>query len=195
LVSAIQAGGSKVKPILFVVVAFLLAGCAGHSSPAAAHDEGGALATSPQCTAPEFRQLDFWVGEWDVRWEAAPGQPAGNGANTIRRDLGNCVIYETFEGGPSTGNLVGYSVSTFHGPTSRWRQTWVDNQGGYFALVGGPMGDTFVLENSRLSDTAPYLRMVFEDITPTSITWRWQRSTDGGSSWSDSWVIHYTRRN
>lgn len=183
------------KQVLVAAVAIMLAGCASHHSPLSVHDGGGELAPSPQCTAPEFRQLDFWVGEWEVRWEATPGQAAGSGANTIRRDLGNCVIYETFEGGPSTSHLVGYSVSTFHAPVGRWRQTWVDNQGGYFALVGGPVGDTFVLENSRLSDTAPYLRMVFADITPTSLTWRWQRSTNGGSSWSDTWVIYYTRRN
>jgi hypothetical protein len=26
------------------------------------------------------------------------------------------------------------------------------------------------------------------------LTWRWQSSADGGATWSDSWVIFYTRQ-
>jgi hypothetical protein len=85
-------------------------------------------------------------------------------------------------------------VSLYHAPMRLWRQTWVDNQGGYFALTGGPEGDDFVLTNTRINDQMPHQRMVFEDITANSLTWRWQRSTDGGATWTDQWVIHYTRR-
>jgi hypothetical protein len=35
---------------------------------------------------------------------------------------------------------------------------------------------------------------VFEDITAQGLTWRWQGSADAGATWSDRWVIHYTRR-
>lgn len=152
-------------------------------------------AQAAPCSAPEFRQMDFWVGVWDVRWAATPGQDAGQGTNTITRILDNCVIQEQFSGGPTTGNLIGHSVSTYHAAPKVWRQTWVDNQGGYFALTGGPTKDgKFILENTRLSDAAPFLRMVFEDIKPDSLTWRWQRSSDKGATWTDSWVINYTKR-
>jgi hypothetical protein len=138
--------------------------------------------------------MDFWLGTWDVRWEASSNQPAGAGVNTITRQLDGCVIQETFDGGPSTSGLIGHSVSTYHAGPGLWRQTWVDNQGGYFALTGGPREDgAFVLNNTRLRDTAPYRRMLFEDIQPNSLTWRWQGSADG-EAWSDLWVIRYTRR-
>ncbi len=29
------------------------------------------------CTAPEYRQFDFWVGEWDVRLTNPPAPAAG----------------------------------------------------------------------------------------------------------------------
>jgi hypothetical protein len=138
--------------------------------------------------------MDFWVGTWDARWEAGPGTPAGAGTNTITREYGNCVIQEQFDGGPATGNLIGHSVSVYHASARMWRQTWVDNQGGYFALTGGQEGDRFVLTNTQLSEQAPLQRMVFEDIAQNSFTWRWQRSTDNGATWSDQWVIYYTRR-
>ena len=157
------------------------------------HADAQAAPPSP-CAAPEFRQLDFWLGDWVVRWDASPGVAAGRGTNRITRTLEHCVIQESFEGGPSTGNLVGHSVSTYHLPLHRWRQTWVDNQGGYFALVGGPAGDRFLLVSSSLHDNVPRQRMVFEDIQSDSLTWRWQQTTDGGKTWSDRWVIHYSRQ-
>ncbi|MBX3429380.1 MAG: hypothetical protein KF779_07350 [Hyphomonadaceae bacterium] len=169
---------------IFVIAAVMLMGCA------------NVAAQQPQaaCAGPEYRQMDFWVGVWDARWDASPSTPAGNGTNTITRTLDGCVIQEDFDGGPATGNLIGRSMSMYHAPLQRWRQTWVDNQGGYFALTGGPVGQGFVLENTRLSESAPYLRMVYEDITANAFTWRWQRSADQGATWTDSWVIHYTRR-
>ena len=51
-----------------------------------------------------------------------------------------------------------------------------------------------VLVSTRISDAAPHQRMVYEDITENSLTWRWQRSADGGATWSDQWVIRYVRR-
>lgn len=152
-----------------------------------------AFAQQPACAGPEFHQLDFWLGRWDVQWDASPGQPAGRGTNLITRDLDECVIHEHFNGGSSTGNLLGESWSIYHAPVQRWRQTWVDNQGGYFALVGGPQEDKFVLVSNSLSDNAPRQRMVFEDITPSALTWRWQRTEDKGVTWTDAWVIHYTK--
>ena len=172
-----------------VVFSLLLAG--GH---AAAQSSASPPSPAPAaCTGPEFRQLDFWLGQWNVRWDASPGTPAGSGTNSITRSHGGCVVQEDFVGGPSTGGLVGRSVSVYHAPAKRWRQTWVDNQGGYFALVGGPEGDRFVLVSSRLRDGTPAQRMVFEAITENSLTWRWQTTQDAGASWADQWVIHYTR--
>jgi hypothetical protein len=52
----------------------------------------------------------------------------------------------------------------------------------------------FALESTRLSEAMPQVRMVYADITPQSLTWRWQRSNDGGATWNDVWVINYTRR-
>lgn len=146
------------------------------------------------CSGPEFRQMDFWVGVWDARWDASPGTPAGSGTNTITREYGGCVIQEQFDGGPASGGLIGHSVSTYHAPAQVWRQTWVDNQGGYFALTGGPVGDDFILTSYRMNTATPSQRMLFTDITPNTFTWRWQSTADAGATWTDSWVIHYARR-
>lgn len=172
---------------------FLAAMIALGLSACATADAQQQQAQAPPCAAPEFRQLDFWVGEWDVRWDESAGNPAGSGINRIARAFGDCVIQEDFDGGPQMG-LVGHSVSTYHTRAQVWRQTWVDNQGGYFALSGGREGDDFILTSYRINTTTPAQRMVFTDITPNSLTWRWQSTTDAGATWTDQWVVYYTRR-
>jgi hypothetical protein len=144
----------------------------------------------PACKGPEYRTLDFWVGDWDAL------DDKGNviGTNRITRDeYGDCVITEHFVGTP----LIGHSVSIYRPGLKQWRQTWVDNQNGYFDLVGGPVSGTdyaFYFENKRVSDTQPYQRMIWQDIKPDSFVWRWQRKGKAEDDWADSWVIHYRRK-
>ena len=126
----------------------------------------------PSCEKPQYRQ---------------------HGTNRITRSYDGCVIQEHFDGAPSM-HLKGHSISIWFAPTRDWRQTWVDNEGEYFNLRGGPNGKgDFVLTNVRLSEKAPHLRMVFTDIKPDSLTWRWQASKDG-KAWADRWVIFYARK-
>ena len=141
------------------------------------------------CKTDDYRQLDFWVGDWDLSWDLPNGQQ-GRGNNLIEKTFDDCVITENFIG----GTFKGTSHSLYHAQTKQWRQTWVDNQGGYFDLVGGPTeGGGFILTNVRLDDSYPHLRMVWVDIKKNSLTWRWQKSDDG-KTWVDTWVIHYKRR-
>lgn len=175
------------KSVWAKVLAVMVMGCA-HAEA----QQSGAP-TPPPCSTPEFRQLDFWLGTWDARYTNDPNSPA-DGVNVITREYGGCVIQEAFDGGAAAQGLIGHSVSTYAARDGKWRQTWVDNQGGYFALVGGPEGDRFVLVSSRLSDNVATQRMVFEDITRASFTWRWQASTDAGQTWTDTWIVYYTRR-
>lgn len=175
------------KMLAAALAMFGLAGCASANAQQAAQAEP----TPPPCSTPEYRQMDFWLGTWDAYYAQDATTPGGR--NVITRTYGGCVTQEDFDGGPESNGLIGHSVSTYHRGLRQWRQTWVDNQGGYFALVGGPVGDDFVLTNSRLVENAPYQRMVFEDITQQSFTWRWQSSADAGATWTDQWVIWYRR--
>lgn len=171
----------------------LAAIAAGTSLSAAAYSQSTTPAPPAPCSSEEYRQLDFWVGHWHAEWDNPDGT-TGHGENHITRDeFGDCVIYERFSG----AGLNGMSVSTYFAPLGLWRQTWVDDQGSYFALTGGPGGEAdpfeFALTNSRLSDNAPHLRMIWQDVTEDSFTWRWQGRVSEEEAWSDRWVIRYTR--
>lgn len=146
------------------------------------------------CVSPEHRHLDYWVGEWDLVWNAGPDS-LGRGTNSITMSHGGCVIEERFE---DVSGFVGHSLSMFDARSGQWRQTWVDNQGSYLLFTGQAREDgTLELR------TAPFVnrggvtqinRMIWQDVSDDALTWRWQQSLNEGETWSDAWVIEYTRR-
>jgi hypothetical protein len=168
-----------VVPLLFVCIASATPGF-------------GQAVQSPPCKGPDFRSLDFWVGDW----VAEDQQGKRIGTNHVTRDeYGECVIAEHFR--TDDGSLIGHSVSIYRPALKQWRQTWVDNQNGYFDLIGGPASGSdyiFYFENQKLTDAQPYLRMIWQDVKPDSFTWRWQKRTKPDEAWADSWVIHYRRQ-
>lgn len=159
--------------------------------------EGGATAPGPlqgpPCPAPEMQQFQFWVGEWDVRWEQ-DGQKA-SGTNRIRTILGGCVLHEDFQGGGSEP-LNGWSVSTYDRLARKWKQTWVDNSGAYLDFTGEFRDGKMILGREATgADGKNFLqRMVWYNITGKAFDWNWERSTDGGKTWTLVWKIAYTRR-
>ena len=146
------------------------------------------------CAAAEQKQLEFWVGEWDATWPGAKAGETAHGTNSIRRILDGCVVQENFSGGDSA-HLRGTSVSTFEGKSGKWKQTWVDNEGGYLDFVGEFKNGQMILERETVINGAKTLqRMVWKNITPTEFDWSWEASTDGGKTWQVRWPIHYKRR-
>jgi hypothetical protein len=158
---------------------------------------GAAAQTSAQkpCSAPEFRQFDFWVGDWDLTWPGQNGQPEQHGHNQIERELGNCVIHESFSD-KATPAFEGTSVSVFNPKLAKWQQTWVDNQGAYLDFVGEFKDGEMMLRRDAVGQDGKPIkqRMVFKNIKPDSLDWSWERSEDGGATWKVVWPIHYQRR-
>lgn len=147
------------------------------------------------CAVSEQRQFDFWVGEWDLTW---PGNNPGevqHGTNSIRRELDNCVVEENFSGG-SDMHLRGKSVSLFDTRAAKWKQTWVDNEGGYLDFVGEFKDGQMILarEVTRPDGTRAIQRMVFKNIGADEFDWSWESSKDVGKTWQVQWPIHYKRR-
>ena len=155
-----------------------------------------ALAQQPPqygCDSPESKQLDFWVGEWDLTYKS--GNQEGRSRNRISKTLDGCVILEEFNGPPGT-QLVGRSHSTFDRATKRWKQTWVDNTGAYLDFdTGGPLPDGRMHFAREAGPAGKRFRqrMVWDEVKADSMKWLWQRSDDGGASWKTTWEIEYRR--
>lgn len=143
---------------------------------------------------PETKQFDFWIGKWKCEGESygPDGKKTHTTAtNTVRRTLDGHVVEENFEG----AGMKGQSHSVYMPAGKKWRQTWVDNQGGYIALVGGFADGKMTLQtvaNPANPNTAS--RMVFSNIQKDSFDWDWENTTDGGKTWKLNWHLHYTRQ-
>jgi hypothetical protein len=133
--------------------------------------------------------LDFWLGVWDVSWTGG-----GEGTNTVRRILADQVIEESFHGRDVDSELMGRSVSVLVASDGLWRQTWVDSDGAYLAFVGVEVDGRITFQREAVVDGVPVVqRMVWLDVTPDAMRWQWQRSVDGGATWTVVWEIRYRR--
>ncbi len=152
---------------------------------------GVAAAQGPQrspCQAPEHRQFDFWLGEWDV----ADSTGTVLARSLITSILGGCVIKESYA--VLTGPYKGESYNTWDSRTKRWHQSWVDN-GGLLALFdGGLRGNAMVLEGEGADPKGPFRsRMTFTPMPDGRVRQLWERSSDQGTTWTTLFDGFYKR--
>lgn len=169
----------RVMPVAVIAAALAAAALARAQAPAPQYG----------CDSPESKQLDFWVGEWE------PGYAnGGKSRNRITKILDGCVILEEFSGAPGT-RLDGRSYSTFDRAAKAWKQTWVDNTAACLDFTGGLVEGRmeFRREATGKDGTRFLQRMIFDDVKADSLKWLWQRSNDGGKTWTTTWEIDYRR--
>jgi Protein of unknown function (DUF1579) len=152
----------------------------------------------PPCSGPEFRQLDFWIGDWNLTHRARVARDKdqweeGTATNSVRAILGGCVIEEHFE--DKAQGFQGQSASMYNPDKKIWQQTWVDNQNSYLVFTGGMENGRMILSTpAMIGDHPGVKRMVFSNIKPDSFDWDWENTIDGGKTWVTMWKIHYARR-
>jgi len=165
------------------------------TAPAAA-----ASAPGKPCTGPEAHQFDFWIGDWDlvVRARSAPTSDQwgeAKGHQHVESILAGCAIAEHFTAeGPGTP-WSGASYSSWQPQLAAWRQTWVDDSGGYLAFRGGLENGAMTLygEPRDVGGKRVQMRMVFRDVTASSLRWEWQRSDDNWATAAPMITIDYRR--
>jgi|GEM_PF-857948 len=154
------------------------------------------VCTVPLYATPPAIDYSFWLGKWEVSWDEGQGK-TGQGVNTITSTLDGKVIQEEFEitSGQSKG-FKGKSMSIYHAYSKSWKQSWVDNSGGYYSFTGGVDKEgnpTFITAPTKIGDDTVISRMVFKNISSDSLTWDWEGSKDGGLTWALNWRIHYKK--
>ncbi len=173
------------EKLLAAVAALLLAAAV----PVLAQDATPSTqAPPPPCSDPEYRQFDFWLGEWEVRG------PAGKlaGTSSIRSEHDGCVIHERYDTGRG---YDGESLNIYDKYRRLWHQTWVDTTGMLLELEGGLRDGSMVLEGQSPDAEG---RSVEQRITWTpnadgSVRQLWESKTVEGD-WQVLFDGRYTRR-
>jgi len=103
---------------------------------AAAPDQPKAKA----CSAPEYRQVDFWVGDWDVFDVDNPSTVVAR--TRVDLILDGCVLREDYQGldGPQGQSFTSYDASR-----KIWHQSWVTNRGESLTIEGGATKDDAIV--------------------------------------------------
>lgn len=164
--------------------ALFLAALAAQSQTASAQQ------SPPPCkTQPEYRQFDFWVGEWDV--QNPQGQQAGT--NSIQLILGDCVVFENWTG--ARGG-AGKSFNIYNAAKGKWQQTWVDSSGNVLELFGeykeGRM--SLVGEKKGADGRLILSRLTWTRLPSDRVRQLWEQSNDGGKTWTVAFDGTYVRR-
>jgi hypothetical protein len=132
------------------------------------------------CTTPEYREFDFFTGDWDA-YDASDSTKIV-ARNHVTPMLDGCAIREVYS---QNDGLRGESFSTYDASRRVWHQSWVTNHGQLLLLDGG-------LEHGNMVFTAT----VHEPDSTTSLiraTWSPLQnsvretavsSADGGKTWN-----------
>jgi hypothetical protein len=140
-----------------------------------------APAESPKlaaCTAPEYRQFDFWAGDWDA---FDFGNPTTKVARTqVDLILDGCVLRENYQ---ATDGHQGQSFSIYDAARKVWHQTWVTNRGQLLVIEGTFEAGEMVLTGIDHAAAEPTLvrgtwKPVSGGVREIGVT-----STDGGKTW------------
>ncbi len=142
---------------------------------------------------PKYRELDFWIGEWDARGvNAPPNTPPSS--SVITKIHTGCVILESWR----SPGYTGQSFNIYDRSRGKWHQTWVDSTGGLHEYWGELKGGNMVYEGMIPpipGQTGPQqTRMTLFNLGPGKVRQLIERSGDGGKTWQINIDINYTRR-
>jgi hypothetical protein len=135
---------------------------------------------------PEYRQFDFWIGEW------APQNVQGVtvGTSSIQLILKDCIIFENWNTPVSSGK----SFNLYDAKDGKWHQTWVDAGGNMVHYVGGLEGDKMVLTSESVQNGKKTIgKMTFSKLPDGNVRQHGENSTDDGKTWTTTFDFKYVR--
>jgi ketosteroid isomerase-like protein len=143
---------------------------------------GRASAQSPKptaCSSPEFRQFDFWAGDWDAFEVENPNISVARAR--VDPILDGCVLREDYQG---TNGSHGESFTIYDASRKVWHQSWVTNRGALLVIEGKMQDGEMVLSGvDRTADGKQrHVRGTWKPV-PGGVNEVAVTSIDGGKTW------------
>jgi hypothetical protein len=147
--------------------------------------------SQPCSDNPMSRELDYWVGNWEVSY---PGGPKGKGSiSKVEPELDHCLFVEQW--GDSKGHR-GENVFAYGKDDQTWHGLFADNRGRLHVFVEGKVaaGTAEFLGPSRGADGGTVLNRVrVIRVDANTLKQIWEKSVDSGKTWISEFVLDYTR--
>jgi hypothetical protein len=168
----------------FLALTLLLAAGQAIANPAAA------TSPSPHCSAAEYHQLDYWIGDWDTFEADAPG-----GASEARAHVEpiaqGCAIHELYE---QNDGLIGDSILSYDPVRKQWQQTWVTNRGSIMVIHGTVKDGALVLEGEvHLKDGKSVMQRITWKPQDKGVRESAVLSKDGGKTWTPAFDVLFLK--
>jgi hypothetical protein len=147
--------------------------------------------TSPNCSVTGYRQLDFWIGDWDTFETDPHGGPLIARARVTPIAEG-CAIHELYE---QTDGLIGDSILSYDPARKQWQQTWVTNRGSLMVLWGTFADGALVLEGeAHLRDGTSVMQRITWKARDKGVRESAVLSKDGGKTWAPAFDVLFLER-
>jgi len=150
-----------------------------------------AQAAPANCTAPEYRQLDFWLGDWDTQDSEVKGSTASIARTHVDSIAAGCALHELYE---QTDGLIGDSILSYDSVRKQWHQTWVTNRGALMQLYGTFKAGALVLEGEvHLQDGRTVHQRITWKAEGKGVRESAVLSKDGRKTWAPSFDVLFVK--
>jgi hypothetical protein len=147
-----------------------------------------AEAEAPPCSAPVYRQFDFWLGEWDVFEQGGSIKEARAIISSVQN---GCGLREQYDG---TSGSSGESLSMYDPTTSQWQQTWISSHGQVVVIHGARQGEAMILSGTDHSSSGQRLVRGVWKQEGAAVRETAERSSDNGKTWTPWFDLSFRKR-
>ena len=99
--------------------------------------------SSTPCAGANYRQFDFWVGNWDVFDVERPTVVVAH--TRVELILNGCVLHEVYAG---LDGHKGESFTIYDATRHTWHQSWVNDHGYLLTIEGSLQGSSMILQGT-----------------------------------------------
>jgi len=142
------------------------------------------------CSDAEKRQLDFWIGHWQV---STTGKTDAIATSDIATLPGGCGISEHYDSPAAPGGeYQGWSYSGYNRNDGQWHQMYLDSHGNVTWYTGRLAGKALVF--TAPGRTGALQRMSYIPGADGSVRQLGEISTDAGATWQPGYDYTYRRK-
>ncbi|MBT8398546.1 MAG: hypothetical protein HKO65_05000 [Gemmatimonadetes bacterium] len=158
----------------------------------------GPAVTTLRCPGPEYRGLDFLIGEWAGAVEADSAEAEGMGVRSnITPILDGCGLMEKVSAVGQTSAWEVFRAWTYEQALDKWVGYWLDTRWPVIQRLEAevpPAGAPWVFQTVRPEPLDGDLRATMDRGVDGSVTWRQERFNAEAGQWEASPMVAYAER-